>query len=876
MRIRAIRVAECGRFVEPVALEGLSGGLDLLIGPNEAGKSTLLKALRHALLTGHRTTRADVAELRPYGGGAPLIEVDLDVAGERWRVRKRFLAERMAEVRSLSGDTIARGADAEALLERLLETGASGGRFPLLWLCQGALLASPAPDEHGGEVLRVAIAREIESAASGEAARQVKARVRTALEGMVTSRQGRRKGGFLEATQKAEASARALGSAREALGEVEAVLDRLAALGEASARLSAPAEQAARAKALADAETSLKTARDDTAARDAARIAAAEARVADTHAAAAAQELANGLRELDSLMAREADAAALAADLGRALSSAELALLAATADRDMHRSALQAAEVLYRGTLATARRDGLVERLGRACAASERMGVLDAKLKSLPRAEPLVGEARRLAARLEQSAARLEAAAVAVTIDYEEPALSRIVSDGRPIPNGERIVADRPLMLEIPGVGRIGIVPGTSSDREQVQASAEADRSALQSLLDGAGAADVAELEIRAEIARDVAAQLAEARVALAAIAPEGLAHLETETLAAIEATQRIAPSPDADDDATSLAARVEACRVAFEAADATSQRAGAECEAARRRVAAEATRAEERMRRRSEIEKRLPPPEQRAAKRAEIEGAADATRRALDEALRIEAAWSVRAPDADGLARLEAGVHDARRRIEHATREEAARAAEMARLEGALEAARREDIVARVATLEAESERAEETLGDIAEEVAALQLLDAELSAEESRLRERFLAPVHSRLQPYLHMVFPEAVLALGDNYAAEELIRDQRREGLKQLSDGTREQIAVLTRLAFARLLADQGMAVPLVLDDVLVYSDDHRIVAMHRALEAAAETHQVIVLSCREQSFAGLRGTRVAIAPWRAEARAGTAAM
>jgi hypothetical protein len=53
---------------------------------------------------------------------------------------------------------------------------------------------------------------------------------------------------------------------------------------------------------------------------------------------------------------------------------------------------------------------------------------------------------------------------------------------------------------------------------------------------------------------------------------------------------------------------------------------------------------------------------------------------------------------------------------------------------------------------------------------------------------------------------------------------------------------------------------------LDDALVYSDDQRIAAMHRALEAAAQAHQVIVLSCREQSFAGLDGNRVALVPWR----------
>ena len=46
MKINAIRLAEVGRFATPVALEGLSGGLDVLAGPNELGKSTIIAALR--------------------------------------------------------------------------------------------------------------------------------------------------------------------------------------------------------------------------------------------------------------------------------------------------------------------------------------------------------------------------------------------------------------------------------------------------------------------------------------------------------------------------------------------------------------------------------------------------------------------------------------------------------------------------------------------------------------------------------------------------------------------------------------------------------------------------------------------------------------
>ncbi len=46
-------------------------------------------------------------------------------------------------------------------------------------------------------------------------------------------------------------------------------------------------------------------------------------------------------------------------------------------------------------------------------------------------------------------------------------------------------------------------------------------------------------------------------------------------------------------------------------------------------------------------------------------------------------------------------------------------------------------------------------------------------------------------------------------------------------------REQLSVLTRLAFARLLARDGRPAPVILDDALVYSDDDRIERMFDAL-------------------------------------------
>ena len=107
MKINAIRLAEFGRFAEPVAIEGLSGRLNVLAGPNELGKSTLLAALRAGFFTSFGSQKKEVKELRPYGGGAPTVEIEFELELERglrrYRLRKRFLSQPSAELRDLSG-----------------------------------------------------------------------------------------------------------------------------------------------------------------------------------------------------------------------------------------------------------------------------------------------------------------------------------------------------------------------------------------------------------------------------------------------------------------------------------------------------------------------------------------------------------------------------------------------------------------------------------------------------------------------------------------------------------------------------------------------------------------------------------------------------
>jgi uncharacterized protein YhaN len=195
-----------------------------------------------------------------------------------------------------------------------------------------------------------------------------------------------------------------------------------------------------------------------------------------------------------------------------------------------------------------------------------------------------------------------------------------------------------------------------------------------------------------------------------------------------------------------------------------------------------------------------------------------------------------------------------------------------IAELQGALRRDGEDGTGSDVVTLEEEASETAERLADCEQEIAALTLLAQRLDAAAEAQRRNLLTPVIDRLQPHLAGVFGASRLTLDGPLAIATLERNGQQEHEARLSDGTREQVATLVRVAYAELMADRGFELPLVLDDALVFSDDSRMRAMLRVLAAAARRHQVIVLSCREGLWdalladeAGRSARRLSLAPW-----------
>ena len=189
----------------------------------------------------------------------------------------------------------------------------------------------------------------------------------------------------------------------------------------------------------------------------------------------------------------------------------------------------------------------------------------------------------------------------------------------------------------------------------------------------------------------------------------------------------------------------------------------------------------------------------------------------------------------------------------------------ELQRLLGMQEGAGAELTAGDIERLAGDLAGAEASVAAYEDEAGGLALLRGLLDEAIGGAQDRLLEPVMRRLEPYLADVFPDAALDLDRELSVTALARGGQRLAPMKFSGGTAEQIAILVRLAYGRVLAENGQPTPVILDDALVYTDDARLAAIFRCLTTAARHHQVLVLSCQDSRFAALPGKRLRLTPW-----------
>ncbi len=230
------------------------------------------------------------------------------------------------------------------------------------------------------------------------------------------------------------------------------------------------------------------------------------------------------------------------------------------------------------------------------------------------------------------------------------------------------------------------------------------------------------------------------------------------------------------------------------------------------------------------------------------------------EEAAQTLAELKLKAPDLD-VAR---STHERLLSAEKADRDEINKLErELARLDGAIETQSEGAVEEKLAEVVDQLEKALERAKRFELQAKALNMLIAHLDEARRDAQETYFEPIRNELRPLLVQLHAGADFELDpDKMLVGKIIRNGVEDDINVLSGGAYEQIAILTRLAFAKLFAKQGRPVPLILDDALVHTDDERISTMFNMLSHAAKDQQIIVLSCRTRAFSDLGGTRASI--------------
>ncbi|MEZ5925112.1 MAG: AAA family ATPase [Hyphomicrobiaceae bacterium] len=863
MKLRAVRVRELGCFREPIAVEGLSGALDVLAGANEAGKSTLFRAIEALFLESYRTDSQKLKdELQPYTGGAPLIEADFESAGQHWRYRKQLFHGRMAELCALGSGEVVRNADAEERVRAIIGADVGPG---LVWVRQREALQPLPPELAGRDLLVASIEQELSMATGGERAQAVRRAAEKALESMVSGQQRRPRGTYkaqlervadlearyaeaVELARSAEEHLTALGRLRD---EVAVLTDAAMLAGQTEAlhaleRILAEDERLGR-------DIDLATERREHRKQIAVQLADTSQRLEHRIAEAARLD-----RELAGLVDAGKQLTAELGDLERAAESAAIAVHAALAEERQEAEAVAQAD--------RAREHArLKARLAEA-------STIDATRRRWSQAVGLNGVTPELLARIDAAAraiavaeARVSVWAPVVEVRLAPGAEGRILSDGAPMTGNRTFRLEQPLVLSLPDVAEIRIGPPADTERDGAAKALTQSRRDLAKCLTEAGAKDVETARNLATERIDAERREREAAIRLDALAPQGLDALRDAVMAlGALGPQGVTPTTSGEGDETpqqrlaAIQRRVADLRTRHEAARAVLSEALA-------RQTIERARGEDRQRTLQALLAELPPIADWKVRSSDARRAAeDASREAGDAAETVALLQQRRLP-AEELHRLRAERTRLASTRQRATERLHEIERESARLEGLIE---REAEAAAESTrdqLHGELQRARRDVAETETEIAGLGLLVKTFDQVSATSAARYLAPVVERLRPGLEAVLGAEGAALAETLGINGLVRRGRTEPIERLSTGTREQIAVLVHLAFAGILAAAGRHVPLILDDALVYADDERLLRMLDLLRDASKDHQVILLTCRTRLMAEAGFPPLKTVPW-----------
>lgn len=877
MKIKRLSFRNVGPFgSKGISLDGFSSGLNVVCETNEFGKSSILKALEMILFKPFSTTHKDVKALLTAGSeGGIEGEVNFSNEGREYLFSKRFLKQKGARLQDNdTGEVLAVDRSAEEALAKLLRADRfDGGPSGLLWVRQGTSMEGIGDDGQIASLLE----GELGTLIGGDRARSYLTRVEAELAEVVTSTGLEKKNGALRrAREAAEGTESELAEAQRLRDQTTSIGVELMTVNAEILRLENQAQDTKGAKEIEATRAAMTAAQSFsnalalvTAQQEQAALTAERAAERQTDHVAALLTFNETQKNLESQAAAQVSKTAELQAIEKAYAERRQAVadleseLEAFSEVQLRRETQvrqkQRLEILQKD------RQALAAQLDHLAQLEDKLTQLTATISDLPvitRAD--VESLRQADHALRQSNAALTALSTRLYLDLAPKGEGKVTLSGQTLPSGPvELTASAALVFE--GIGELRSDESSAREIAQNRDQAQAE---FDARLARFSVSDIAEASKIAEQRQDIEQSRKHITADKARLAPEGRAAIETALSAAETEAQSLSDSLDDDvaenpeTENSDILERLRAERAQLKVTEESLAKAHQNI-----------TLSETQQARLQERLSGLNLPQKQNERNAQADGLAREKLKA-DSDLRVAiaevAALKSKAPAQSydmlkvRLARLEQVATQSREGLE-ALKTKAA--VLQARRDAAFEEGDAQSVVA--ALQDRLTKEQEELTRQLRAKDVRILLRDT-LTATQTRLKEAYTAPVKKELAPLLSRVIPGAEAGLDDRLSVDRVQRNGKTEAIAQVSGGTQEQFAILTRLAYARLLARSGSRVPVILDDALVYADDARRDAMFDVLGlvSSGETPiQIVYLSCHAGATAQLGGTRITPQPWTA---------
>ncbi|MDG5499171.1 AAA family ATPase [Marinobacter sp. BGYM27] len=864
MKLQRLRIEQLRQFRKPFVLDNLQPGLNLIHGPNESGKSTLVRSIRAAFFERYRSTAVD--DLRPWGdsAAAPTIELDFEHDNRSWHLTKSFLQRKRCDL-TVDTETYSED-DAEEKLAELLgyqypKRGASKAEHwgipGLLWVEQGTGQDIEQAIEHAGDHLKSALnsmVGEVASTSGDDLIETVRSQRDTLLTGT-----GKPRGDYLQLEKDRALHERDIEELKERVQQYQEQVDRLG-------KLAHDYDQAEAERPWEEAQRQLEEARiryqqverlEQQQAQEKATLAQLQQshRLSlqnKEHLEGLSRQLEGRKAELEraerDLRVAEAQTPAIAGRLAEARTAYEQA--------EKHRKLaglLQTRERLEQDVRRLEQhKQALTQNLAKAKDYHQQLEQARHQARDNRIDSAAVKNLKATANQLNEETIRSRTIATRLNWQLEASA-SLTLNNEQLTGQGEQQLLEESTLV-IPGVGTLGITPGgeeLASTRRKLKTLEDSFTEQLKTL----GVTSVEQAEDRLSAFESAGRTLTHAEELFKSVAPAGIEQLVSEQgeaeseLEKARSQLQATSTPDSKENVPALEeaeAAFAQAGTALDKAESDEREHQATLSALKQardnantewQRLAEEEKSPERQQQLHQITTDLANIEKQ---QTELQASLERREREIREAR----------PDL-----LKQDIERYQNAVNHLRQTQENRGRELRDIKVRLEAWGAEGLEEQLNEKEAELDQCNRRYQELHRRAQALDLLLNLLTEKRQALTRRLQAPLQKHLNHYLSVLFPEASLEVDEQLRPGTFSRGSELGQITELSFGAREQMGLISRLAYADLLREAGRPTLVILDDTLVHSDSERLEDMKRILFDAASRHQILLFTCHPEKWQDL---------------------